>query len=240
MNKGIGGHHAPVGETQTWLTPPDLIKSLGEFDLDPCTPIVIPWDTAKKHYNENDNGLIQNWKGRVWLNPPYDRYFIEQWLMKMADHSNGLALIFARTETEPFQNWVFPYAESILFIKGRLHFHDANGIRAKANSGAPSVLISYSEYDSLMIEQSGIKGKHVLINSVPVVIVKQSPSWKNVVSLCLIRLNGEATLKEIYSMAEIIADDKTRKNKHYKEKIRQQLQRHFERIDKGQYKLLTA
>lgn len=30
------------------LTPPELIKSLGEFGLDPCSPINRPWDTAKK------------------------------------------------------------------------------------------------------------------------------------------------------------------------------------------------
>lgn len=240
MSKGMSGHQKTIGDSQVWLTPPEIIHSLGEFDLDPCSPINRPWDTAKKHYTEIDNGLIQPWDGRVWLNPPYDRRVIEGFLKKMALHGNGTSLIFARTDTQPFQKWVFPYAESILFIEGRLSFHHVTGERAKMNGGAPSVLISYSEYDSLMIEQSGIKGKHVLINSVPVVIVKQSPSWKNVLSLCLIRLNGEATLKDIYSMAEIIADDKIRKNKHYKEKIRQQLQRHFERIDKGQYKLLTA
>ena len=33
-----------------WLTPPDIIKALGEFDLDPSSPINRPWETAKKHY----------------------------------------------------------------------------------------------------------------------------------------------------------------------------------------------
>ena len=38
--------------TNTWLTPLSLIQSLGEFDLDPCCPPVIPWSTAKQmhHY----------------------------------------------------------------------------------------------------------------------------------------------------------------------------------------------
>jgi hypothetical protein len=35
----------------TWLTPPTIIQSLGEFDLDPCSPINRPWNTAKNHYN---------------------------------------------------------------------------------------------------------------------------------------------------------------------------------------------
>ncbi|WP_447767029.1 DNA N-6-adenine-methyltransferase [Sphingobacterium faecium] len=239
MNTGIGGHQTSVGNSQTWFTPKEIVTSLGEFDLDPCSHVNRPWDTAKEHYTIEDNGLILPWSGRVWLNPPYDRYVIESFLKKMADHGNGISLIFARTETQPFQKWVFPYAESILFINGRLTFIDEFGIKGKANSGAPSVLISYSEYDSLMIEQSGINGKHVLVNSVPVIIVKESPSWKNVVSICLLRLNGEAKLKDIYSMAEVVAGDKTQKNKHFKEKIRQQLQKHFERVNTGQYKLIA-
>lgn len=54
-----------------WLTPPAIIKSLGEFDLDPCSPIVRPWDTAKTHFDINTDGLKMPWFGRVWLNPPY-------------------------------------------------------------------------------------------------------------------------------------------------------------------------
>ncbi len=31
-----------------WLTPPAIIKALGEFDLDPCCPPVMPWRTARE------------------------------------------------------------------------------------------------------------------------------------------------------------------------------------------------
>lgn len=54
-----------------WLTPPSILKALGDFDLDPCSPINRPWDTAKKHYTIEDNGLNKKWEGRVWCNPPY-------------------------------------------------------------------------------------------------------------------------------------------------------------------------
>lgn len=41
-----------------WLTPPDIIKALGPFDLDPCTPAAQfrPWPTAVNHYSFEDNG----------------------------------------------------------------------------------------------------------------------------------------------------------------------------------------
>ena len=67
------------GNTKTgkdeWLTPPPILQALGEFDLDPCSPINRPWDTANNHLTINDNGLSQTWGGistRVWCNPPYD------------------------------------------------------------------------------------------------------------------------------------------------------------------------
>lgn len=37
--------------TDIWLTPPDLIQKLGEFDLDPCCPNNLNWKTAKEFYS---------------------------------------------------------------------------------------------------------------------------------------------------------------------------------------------
>ena len=102
ITKGIGGHQrAYEGRTDEWLTPPEILKAIGEFDLDPCSPINRPWNTAKKHYTVEDNGLIQEWIGRVFLNPPYGPE-TGKWLQKLAEHGNGIALIFARTETDMF------------------------------------------------------------------------------------------------------------------------------------------
>lgn len=237
-SKGMGGHQLPISKTDTWLTPPHIIKSLGEFDLDPCSPIIRPWDTARKHYTVTDDGLKKPWNGRVWLNPPYGKA-MRAWLQKMAVHANGVALVFARTETVDFQQFVFPFVESILFIAGRLTFLDVNGTPAKYNGGAPSVLLSYSELDSDALSDSGITGRHVLINSVPVIAISQSPDWKSVVSIALINLNKQAGLSQIYTMVERIAPDKVAKNKHYKEKIRQKLQRFFPKVEKGVYTLHT-
>ena len=55
----MGGHQAATMGTDEWLTPPEIIKALGPFDLDPCSPITRPWDTALKHYSILDMGLLQ-------------------------------------------------------------------------------------------------------------------------------------------------------------------------------------
>ncbi|OMF70554.1 adenine methyltransferase [Paenibacillus glucanolyticus] len=157
---GMGGHQSARMLKDEWLTPPEILESLGPFDLDPCSPINRPWDTAKKHLTVRDNGLKSEWKGRVWLNPPYGRETAE-WLHKLSDHGNGIALIFARTETEMFFDHVWNKADALLFFKGRLYFHHVNGNRAKANAGAPSVLIAYGPNNVQALENVNHLGMFV-------------------------------------------------------------------------------
>jgi hypothetical protein len=147
-------------EKDVWLTPPEIIEALTQtepFDLDPCSPIGRPWDTALEHFTVLDNGLVKAWHGRVWLNPPYGQQ-TGRWLGRLADHGNGIALIFARTETEDWFEFVWPRASAILFLKGRLYFHHVDGARAKANSGAPSALIAYGASNAIDLQASSLPG----------------------------------------------------------------------------------
>ena len=143
-----------------WLTPPAIIEAVGPFDLDPCAPINRPWDTANKHYTVEDNGLLQSWEGLVWCNPPYG-LVAARWLERMAIHDHGVALIFARTETDMFFKYVWDRASAVLFIRGRLYFHHVDGTKAKANSGAPSVLVAYGQTARLRLGWSHINGKMI-------------------------------------------------------------------------------
>lgn len=157
MSKGIGGHQSHAMMKDEWLTPPEIIKALGPFDLDPCSPVTPPWKIAEKTYNINDNGLIQNWEGFVWCNPPYGKE-AASWLKKLADHNNGIALIFARTETAMFFSEIWSKASCIHFIEGRLFFYHVDGTRASSNGGAPSVLIGYGDEAVDRIKRSNIQG----------------------------------------------------------------------------------
>lgn len=160
---GIGGHQSANMRTDEWLTPPEILQKLGEFDLDPCSPINRPWDVAKEHFTILDNGLSKHWFGRVFLNPPYGRE-VGRWLNKLAGHGNGIAIIFARTETQFFWDYVWGKADSILFMKGRPHFYTVEGKRARANSGAPICLIAYGSQNVEVLERSGIIGRHIILN----------------------------------------------------------------------------
>lgn len=145
-----------------WLTPPEIIKALGPFDLDPCASIVRPWPTANRHYTKEDNGLILPWEGRVWLNPPYGKH-VWEWLEVLRKHENGIALIFARTGATGFHEQVWDVAHSVFFFKKRIHFYYIDGSRAKHNGGGDSALISYDKYNTEKIKESGLIGKLILL-----------------------------------------------------------------------------
>lgn len=155
----IGFAHDRTTGKEDWLTPPEIIAALGPFDLDPCTPIVRPWDTAARHYNVIDDGLQHEWSGRVWLNPPYGDK-TAKWMQRMADHNNGVALIFARTETASFFPWVWDFAQALLFLKGRLNFYTKEGRRG-GTAGAPSVLIAYGQSNVERLKCCDLSGAFV-------------------------------------------------------------------------------
>lgn len=157
----IGGHQYR-GHTDEWLTPPEMLQALGPFDLDPCAPVQRPWPTATHHYTIEDDGYQQEWEGFVWLNPPYGPE-TGRWLRKLARHGNGLALIFARTETAMFFRYVWEQAQAVFFLQGRLHFHYVTGERAKFNGGAPSVLVGYGTTALARLQASGLPGKLVVL-----------------------------------------------------------------------------
>lgn len=146
-----------------WLTPPNLIRSLGEFDLDPCSPINRPWDTAKNHLTIDNDGLSTEWYGRVWCNPPYGE-LAGQFLNKCARHGNAIGLVFTRTDTNWFFNSVWNKADALLFMKGRTKFYHVTGEQG-GSSGCGSVLVAYGQNNVEVLRSSSIPGKFINLKS---------------------------------------------------------------------------
>lgn len=176
---GIGSHHSARVMTDEWWTPPYLTDALGAFDLDPCSP-PGGWVRAAAHYTAEDDGLSAPWCGRVWLNPPYSE--VEQWMRRMADHGQGIALVFARTETRWWFESVWPRASAVLFLRGRLSFiaggdvedrgsfgaHDRALVASEHgkghNAGGPSALIAYGSDDAQLLKDAGLDGAFVALS----------------------------------------------------------------------------
>lgn len=157
MSRGIGGHARPnEGRTDVWLTPPEILAKLGPFDCDPCAAIDQPWRTASVQYTKRENGLTQPWVGRVWLNPPYGSR-VGYWTERLADHGDGIALVFARTDTDWFQR-AAARADGLLLLWGRLCFCRADGTQTADNSGAPSCFLAYGERNVRSLTESGLRG----------------------------------------------------------------------------------
>ncbi|MGI0488881.1 DNA N-6-adenine-methyltransferase [Pantanalinema rosaneae CENA516] len=65
-------------DSNEWYTPEKFIEMarrvMGKIDLDPASSPVAQGIVQAKHYfTQAEDGMQQNWWGRVWLNPPYGR-----------------------------------------------------------------------------------------------------------------------------------------------------------------------
>jgi hypothetical protein len=158
---------------QEWYTPPGIFQALGlVFDLDPCAPPGgLPWIPAKRSYSLLDDGLAQPWRGRVWLNPPYGSR-TPLWLQRLAEHGDGIALVFTRTDTGWFHRWVAPRADAVCFIRRQIKFVKGSAAsagdlfddpvagavegQAKASAGAASMLVAYGDDNAAALVRSGL------------------------------------------------------------------------------------
>ncbi len=129
---------------------------MGDFDLDPCAPS-RQFYTATECYTKAEDGLKQPWFGRVWCNPPYSRKLVAPFIRKMADHGNGIALIFNRMDIALWHDVIFPTASAMLVMRGRVRFMRPDGSRGDA-AGCGSVLVAWGEHNAKILRDTTIHG----------------------------------------------------------------------------------
>lgn len=142
MNSPIINKGMFTSATDDWFTPQDFFdaqnKKYGPFDIDVCADA----NNAKCQvfFTKEQNGLLQEWKGKCWMNPPYGKQ-IKQWMKKAYESSQQgatvVCLVPARTDT----GWWHDYAMKgeIIFVRGRLKFGGATW-----NAPFPSALIVFN------------------------------------------------------------------------------------------------
>ena len=123
-----------VRSSDEWYTPKEVLKALGRFDLDPCAPI-----------------------------RPYSRPLIEQFVRKLAEHGNGIALLFNRCDSKMFQDVIFEKATGMKFLRHRIRFYRPDGTRGDS-PGCGSILIAFGVENAEVLKNCSIEGKYVQLN----------------------------------------------------------------------------
>lgn len=152
-------HESQNAASTDWYTPSGLFQALVcWFDMDTCGPKGgVPWLPANKTLSIEDNGLTSPWEGFVWCNPPYGKE-TPLWLSKMKDHNNGIALVFARTDTKWFHDYV-KTASCIVFLEGRIKFVDAFGKTGGSGAGNGSMLVGYGKEATKVLRDAVLLGR---------------------------------------------------------------------------------
>ena len=151
-------------DNNEWYTPKEIIESLGVFDLDPASSLeAFMLNRSAKHiYTARENGLYQNWQGRIWLNPPYSFPLMQEFLKKMAEHGNGIALVFSKIESKWFHDVVLNNADAVKFLYERVRFYKPDGtLGLQPRNG--SMLIAYGEENARILLNNKLKGKFLYL-----------------------------------------------------------------------------
>lgn len=132
-------------ESDEWATPQwfyDKLDEIFHFTLDPCA--TDENHKCEKYHTMETDGLAQNWQGEnSFVNNPYSG--TKLWVIKCAAEGSKIdttvvQLIPSRTDTKYSQDVMFPNAQAVLFVRGRLKFGNQ-----KNSAPFPSMIPIYSD-----------------------------------------------------------------------------------------------
>jgi len=120
--------------TDNWATPKSLYNELDKefsFDFDPC-PLCLDIITP-----END-GLLIEWGGANFINPPYSRKLKDAFVNRAVEMSKKgrlcVLLLPVSTSTKLFHDVIKPNAKEIRFLRGRVKFVGINTFGEKVSN----------------------------------------------------------------------------------------------------------
>lgn len=111
---------------QDWETPDELFNPLNDefgFTLDVCATK----DNAKcsRFYSMSENGLVQDWEGVCWMNPPFGEQ--GKWVRKAFESAQEGATVVCLLPSRTNTNWWHDYCMKgeVRFVRGRPKFKGA-------------------------------------------------------------------------------------------------------------------
>lgn len=138
-------HRAEGTGENEWYTPAQYIDAarqvLGAIDVDPASSAIAQEVVgAAKFYSLADNGLLHDWYGSVWMNPPYSQPHIQLFIEKLVTEvrsgrtTAAIALTHNYTDTEWF-HIAARACTAICFTRGRIKFVNPEGEAAAPTQG---------------------------------------------------------------------------------------------------------
>ena len=130
-----------TGETE-WYTPDKYLDAaravLGAFDLDPASSEFAQRKVqAARYFTAEDDGLAQEWAGRIWLNPPYKMPLIARFVEKLCTSDGRTEAILLTNNCTDTAWWHGALGESnaVCFTMGRISFYNAAGKSSAPTNG---------------------------------------------------------------------------------------------------------
>ena len=116
-----------LSDDPAWETPPHIFElACQTFDFTPEIDVCATAQDKKCELFIREDSLNKEWNRPFWCNPPYGHQ-VKHWIRKaylshVKYNISGCMLLFAKTETLAFHNYIFHGKAEICFIKGRVHF----------------------------------------------------------------------------------------------------------------------
>jgi len=138
-------HRAQYTGEYEWYTPAEYIEAaraaMGGIDLDPASHEAAQLTVKASHFfTDVEDGRMQDWYGRVWMNPPYVQPLIHEFIEKLIAESvsgrvtQAIVLTHNSTDTLWFHR-LEEVAARICFTRGRIAFIDPQGERCAPTQG---------------------------------------------------------------------------------------------------------
>lgn len=150
-------------DSPVWHTPQDYIEAarltMGEIDLDPASSALANEAVrAKAWYDEEDDGLVQEWTGRVFLNPPgglvkqFWNKLVAEWQSGRVEQAIWVGYSLQQLQTLQNANETTPLDFALCFPKKRIQFIKP-GVAKSSPTHANYICYVSEGSDSLFLKQ---------------------------------------------------------------------------------------
>lgn len=135
-----------------WYTPPQIVRALGHFDLDPCASRSQPEPLADdQFFLPEQNGLLLPWHGRVWCNPPFSQ--VDLWIEKMACHSEGGIFLSSNATETDWGRKLAIVSTAFLLLHHRINF-----LGTTSSNTRGSIFWAFGKPNVESLRHSGLHG----------------------------------------------------------------------------------